>query len=119
MQVLTVRNPKLLSQVLYRLPPYIACAPSLLLHRPTAVSYRAYALSRFPERRPGVGRNRWPTQNGTDRKQADERHEFEAEPEPSAEESPLWAASQRPPSDDPEEGIRRLLLSNETLVVTR
>ena len=118
MQVLTVRKPKLFSQVPFRLLPHTPRQPSLLF-RPAVIPHRAYALSRFPERRPGVGRNRWPVQNGTNRKQADEHHEFEAEPEPSAEESPLWAASQRPPSDDPEEGMRRLFLSNETLVVTR
>lgn len=39
--------------------------------------------------------------------------------QPEQEESPLWQASQRPPASDPEEGLHRLLMDNDLLVVTR
>ncbi|EMD38330.1 hypothetical protein CERSUDRAFT_113485 [Gelatoporia subvermispora B] len=41
------------------------------------------------------------------------------EPQPSAEASPLWEASQRLAQSDPREGLRNLLLYNDRLVITR
>ncbi|KZT68179.1 Scramblase-domain-containing protein [Daedalea quercina L-15889] len=101
---------------------------SLLLNLPRCqpilrplVSSRAYALSRFPERNIGNGRrrsrvtplrarlSRGPT--GSDDTSYEER--------PSTEESPLWDESQRGPFSDPEEGLKKLLLGHEELVITR
>lgn len=45
--------------------------------------------------------------------------EMDAESEPSKEESQLWRTSQRPPASDPEEGLRRLLMDNQVLVIER
>ncbi|KAJ3533584.1 hypothetical protein NM688_g7263 [Phlebia brevispora] len=38
---------------------------------------------------------------------------------PEQETSPLWEASRRPPASDPKEGLRRLLMDNDLLIVTR
>jgi len=37
----------------------------------------------------------------------------------SSEQSPLWEASQRPPVSNPEDGLKRLLLGHDQLVITR
>lgn len=98
---------------------------------------RTYALSRFPhEKRPGSGRARERVVRVPPR-QRRPTPEQEPEPEPlfnfpffnlgpkeskpSAEESPLWEeASQRaPPSGNSTEGLSRLLMDNNVLVVTR
>lgn len=39
--------------------------------------------------------------------------------QPEQEESPLWQTSQRPPASDPEDGLNRLLMNNDLLIVTR
>ncbi|EIW85426.1 Scramblase-domain-containing protein [Coniophora puteana RWD-64-598 SS2] len=41
------------------------------------------------------------------------------EEKPSMDESPMWETNQRTPSSNPEEGLTRLLMANNTLVVTR
>lgn len=37
----------------------------------------------------------------------------------SQDDSPLWRGSQRAPNSDPEQGLKRLLMENDLLVVTR
>ena len=51
--------------------------------------------------------------------QEDTRSETPRSSRPEQEESPLWEASRRPPSSDPEEGLKRLLMDNDLLIVTR
>ena len=92
-------------------------------YRPTLrplLASRAYALSRFPERNTGSSRQR-PRITGRERSgnRAFEYEKSTYEERPSSEESPLWGESQRGPFSDPEEGLKRLLLYNEELVVTR
>jgi hypothetical protein len=84
---------------------------------------RAYALSRFPPRNPGVGRKRQHVAkdshlNGTLHFRHT-REEVPHEEKPSSEESPLWQESARSVNSDPGEGLKRLLMSHESLVVTR
>ncbi|KDQ60670.1 hypothetical protein JAAARDRAFT_31650 [Jaapia argillacea MUCL 33604] len=76
---------------------------------------RTYALSRFPDKTPGGTRARNPPKRAAPRPEPVQ--EFEAKP--SSEESPLWEETMRPPSSDPEEGLRRLLMNNDSLVITR
>ncbi|KAI0957426.1 hypothetical protein AcW1_005822 [Taiwanofungus camphoratus] len=88
------------------------------------VSCRTYTLSRFPERVPGGGRLRPKVtpRNAGSRQEPDSSNSFNAfshEERPPFEQSPLWEASQRIPLSDPEVGLKRLLLSNDQLVVTR
>ena len=109
-----------------------------LLHRSVLASSRAttlgfkrnYARSRYPERNPGVGRSRdnperllnnRRTQDDTQQQQEEGAFwsPFRQEQQPSVEDSPLWESSQRPPSSNPQEGLQKLLLENNTLVVTR
>ena len=98
---------------------------------------RGYARSRFPERSPGVGRSRdrpeklfnrdtRPAQDSNAPQPEQEYGNFwsssftgKSEGQPSVEQSPLWKASQRPPASNPEEGLKRLLLDNDLLVITR
>lgn len=99
-----------------------------LLHR-TQSFQRGYALSRFPDRRTGFGRTpnagRKPTQGTASSAQgSDETYDsgssrFGYEERPSAQDSQLWDASQRMPSGNPQEGLKHLLLNNNTLVITR
>ena len=84
---------------------------------------RNYALSRFPQRSPGVGRRRQHVENdnyrgGTSRS-GPAREEVPHEDQPSSETSSLWQESARSISSDPTEGLRRLLMTHESLVVTR
>ena len=51
--------------------------------------------------------------------QEDTRSETPRSSRPEQEETPLWEASRRPPSSDPEEGLKRLLMDNDLLIVTR
>ena len=80
---------------------------------------RGYALSRFPDRRPGVGRKRETFRAEETVRPYPAVDEVPREESPSVEGSPLWHESFRPPSGDPEYGLNKLLMSNETLVVTR
>ncbi len=48
-----------------------------------------------------------------------ESPQFTYEERPSAEESPLWEQSARPPASNPEDGLKRLLMQNDNLIVTR
>ncbi|KAI0093558.1 Scramblase-domain-containing protein [Irpex rosettiformis] len=90
---------------------------------------RSYARSRYTERNPGVGRSRdrperlFNTHKPQDSSQNQDQRDFwsdlKQEPKSSVEESPLWEASQRSPSSNPEEGLQKLLLENDVLVVTR
>ncbi|KAH7889834.1 Scramblase-domain-containing protein [Phlebopus sp. FC_14] len=77
---------------------------------------RTYALSRFPLRSTGFGRSRRrsPRQSGHEDKtefEYGERHTFD--------DSQFWGASACRPTGDPEVGLKRLLLTTDTLVVTR
>ncbi|KAI8998497.1 Scramblase-domain-containing protein [Trametes punicea] len=103
---------------------------------------RTYAFSRFEKPRPGVGRQRPKLAHVHPRKHVDPSldppHEsppplfgfwpFQSasaggplprEEQPSAAESPLWEGSVRAPASNPEEGLKRLLMDNDKLVVTR
>ncbi|PCH38138.1 Scramblase-domain-containing protein [Wolfiporia cocos MD-104 SS10] len=88
-------------------------------------SCRTYALSRFPEREPGLGRRR-PRSAPIDKQprsrsdlENSDSSSHEKEQRAPFEQSPLWEASQRAPLSDPEEGLKRLLLGHDELVVTR
>lgn len=74
----------------------------------------SYALSRFPKRYPGAGRTRptAPLNNPTPSAMPHEES-------PSGEDSQLWHTSQRPPASDPEQGLHRLLMESDTLVIER
>jgi hypothetical protein len=89
---------------------------------------RSFALSRFPDRgAPSGGRTRLPPPTTRIRpSQGLGRH---SDPDPrlplaqdestlDTSSSPLWEESQRQPSSNPEDGLKRLL-QNESLVVTR
>ncbi|KAF9648072.1 Scramblase-domain-containing protein [Thelephora ganbajun] len=84
---------------------------------------RTYALSRFPQRSPGVGRRRQHVENDNYRNGTSgfrpTREEVPREDQPSSETSPLWQESARAANSDPAEGLRRLLMTHESLVVTR
>ncbi len=103
---------------------YQTTAPRLLS------PFRTYALSRFPDRNSGNSRQREKPKRVTPRAPPPQDEPAEqgsgwfnfpsnVEGKPSAEESPLWQASQRPPASDPEEGLTRLLMDNNLLIVTR
>ncbi|KAI0065482.1 Scramblase-domain-containing protein [Artomyces pyxidatus] len=100
-------------------------APARLLYAPICFSCRSYALSRFPDRAgPTIGRAKRPplprkTPTSPSPSQEATGHEYVSEEHPSITESPLWEESQRPPLSNPEEGLKRLLLQNSRLVVTR
>ncbi|EIN07750.1 Scramblase-domain-containing protein [Punctularia strigosozonata HHB-11173 SS5] len=89
----------------------ILAQPLRIISRTSAFSSshvlrRSYALSRFPtDKGPGGYRQRSP--------------ELPIEEKPSIEQSDLWEQSLRRPSINPEEGLRKLLLYNDVLVVTR
>ena len=98
-----------------RTPRPLASLPAL----GSVLTARTYAFSRFEKPRPGVGRER-PRVNPLNRREAEaEGPRYTYEERPSAEESPLWEQSVRPPASDPEEGLRRILMQNDSLVVTR
>ncbi|KAG2091814.1 Scramblase-domain-containing protein [Suillus discolor] len=101
--------------------------PCIALLHHTPYFQRGYALSRFPNQRTGFGRapssGRKPTQ-GTVSSAQDETYDstslrFTYESRSSADDSQLWDASQRTPSSNPGEGLKHLLLNNNTLVITR
>src|SRR6267154_5131454 len=77
--------------------------------RPAQCFQRGYALSRFPERRTGFGRNsgRKTTQGASagDAGQQTSESPFTYEEQPSAYDSQLWGSGQRVPSSNPEEGL--------------
>lgn len=82
---------------------------------------RSYALSRFPSKRaPGVGRNREnikPVQPSTRRMVQDEPQTLKDIS--SADESRTWHTSQHPPTSNAKEGLQRLLMLNNTLIIER
>ena len=86
---------------------------------------RSYVLSRFPERRTGFGRTSAlerktaGTHGAPAHDQQTYESQFTSEKPFSMDDSQLWDSSRRMPSSDPEEGLKRLLLNNETLVITR
>lgn len=96
---------------------------SRIASRPPLFHYRPYALSRFPDRKPvGSGRTKSPpSPQRTPQAHASPEHanQYGSEERPSAEESPLWEESQKIVGSDPEEGLMRLLLESNSLVVTR
>ena len=84
---------------------------------------RTYALSRFPQRNPGVGRRRQHVENdnyrGSTSRFKPAHEKVPQEDKPSSETSPLWQESARSFKSDPAEGLRRLLMTHDSLVVTR
>ncbi|KXN90546.1 hypothetical protein AN958_04218 [Leucoagaricus sp. SymC.cos] len=81
----------------------------------------SYALSRFPNKRAiGAGRKResaQPIRSSMKRlPQDDFPLIYDA---PSAEESRLWHTSQRPTTSNAREGLQRLLMHNDTLIIER
>ena len=84
---------------------------------------RNYAPSRSPQRSPGVGRRRQHVENdnyrGATSRSRPAREQVPHEDQPSSETSSLWQESARSISSDPAEGLRRLLMTHESLVVTR
>ncbi|KAJ3564277.1 hypothetical protein NP233_g8401 [Leucocoprinus birnbaumii] len=58
-----------------------------------------------------------PTRPSTNRSPQDDSHPFEETA--SAEESRMWHTSQRPPTSNAGEGLKRLLMENDTLIVER
>ena len=87
-----------------------------------ALYVRGYAHSRFERSRPGVGRERpkvTPSQRPTSEPQHSEESQMSYESQPSVADSSLWEQSALPIARDPEEGLKRLLMSNDRLVVTR
>lgn len=93
-------------------------AHAVSLARTFNVPARGYARSRYPDSGPGTSRTRERAEPSLKRRRPFEQDE-QHEQQPSVEESPLWQASQRPPAGNPEEGLKRLLMDNEQLVVTR
>lgn len=89
---------------------------------PLAQQCRLYALSRFPHRTTGFGRNS--RGNMSRRSQSDPPSEdrlwtsSDSEEKPSVDHSQLWRQSMRSTAD-PEAGLKRLLVKNDELVVTR
>ncbi|CAL1704975.1 unnamed protein product [Somion occarium] len=91
---------------------------------PVCNQIRTYALSRFEERRAGVGRTRpkiTPRSTLSEKQGIPEDDAFKSSgfDKSSDESSPLWEASQRPPVNNPEEGLRTLLMQNDQLIITR
>ncbi|KIL69625.1 hypothetical protein M378DRAFT_190043 [Amanita muscaria Koide BX008] len=85
--------------------------------RTFATSSRAYALSRFTNRATGTSRKRTiPSKRAPDLERS---QDIPYEEEASEDVSRLWHTSQRPPSSDPEEGLRTLLMHHKTLVIER
>ncbi|KAI0319794.1 Scramblase-domain-containing protein [Amylostereum chailletii] len=83
--------------------------------------FRQYALSRFPNRHHvGSGRSRNPPPQNPFRHSLDQnaREAYSTEDQPSSSTSPLWEPSERRLLGSPE-GLKRLLLKNNSLVVTR
>ncbi|KAF5358084.1 hypothetical protein D9756_001684 [Leucocoprinus leucothites] len=82
---------------------------------------RTFALSRFPTRRTiGAGRSREtlkPFRRTTRGQSQDDSQPMEVTP--SAEESRIWHTSQRPPTSNTEEGLQKLLMQNDTLIIER
>ncbi|KAH7929793.1 Scramblase-domain-containing protein [Leucogyrophana mollusca] len=94
-----------------------------ILRRPLSFPSRGYALSRFPDRRTGFGRTAGRRSAREDVFQKIPQQPWEStfshEQHSSVDESQLWGSSQRPPASSPEEGLQRLLLKNDMLVITR
>ncbi|KAF4604151.1 hypothetical protein EYR40_001334 [Pleurotus pulmonarius] len=91
-----------------------------LLHNRIAQPYsqcRRFAFSRFPEpKAPGSFRS---TRRRPESRSNPQTQEAGNETHAPEDDSQLWNTSQRPPSSNPEEGLRRLLAENETLVIER
>ncbi|EGN96056.1 hypothetical protein SERLA73DRAFT_185568 [Serpula lacrymans var. lacrymans S7.3] len=86
----------------------------------SGVLRRGYALSRFPDRRIGTGRaSGRPREHNSREKNPRPDARTVYEKEPSAQNSQLWETSLRQPASNPEEGLRRLLMENHTLTITR
>ncbi|KAI0050899.1 Scramblase-domain-containing protein [Auriscalpium vulgare] len=93
-----------------------------LRHAIAPNSARLYAISRFPPKSgPGASRSRRssPREPPQPHAAAKAQDSYQLEDKPSLEESPLWDESQRLPVSNPEEGLKNLLLPNDTLLVTR
>ncbi|KIJ69579.1 hypothetical protein HYDPIDRAFT_179335 [Hydnomerulius pinastri MD-312] len=82
---------------------------------------RPYALSRYTERRTGFGRSSTSTRRFPRESSQEEQSpaSFEYEGQPSVDQSQLWEASAHRPTSDSQLGLKQLLLSNDTLLVTR
>lgn len=80
---------------------------------------RSYALSRFPSKRAtGVGRNREKI-NAVSARQEGRGDPQPLEDTPSDDNSRMWHTSQRPPTSNSEDGLKRLLLQNDVLIIER
>ncbi|KAH7909250.1 Scramblase-domain-containing protein [Hygrophoropsis aurantiaca] len=98
----------------------ICLASSSILRRPLPQnSIRSYALSRFPDRGTGFGRNANRKSARESKGSSNQNSPLNYEEESSAEASQLWESSQRSPASNPEEALQRLLMRNDTLVITR
>ncbi|TFK42716.1 Scramblase-domain-containing protein [Crucibulum laeve] len=78
--------------------------------------YRTYSISRFPTRTTGSGRAQ---RKNTPHSRGHLQPIIPTEANASDEESQLWHTSQRPPTNPPENGLWKLLLENDTLIIER
>lgn len=92
--------------------------------RPLTTRYqpwRSYALSRFSNRRAtGAGRSRETVKSANPpltRQRPDNPQPLEDTP--SDDESRMWHTAQRPPTSNSQEGLQRLLMQNDTLIIER
>lgn len=81
---------------------------------------RSYALSRFPTKRAtGAGRSRETPSFGNPSVSQRPVNGLPLEDVPSDEDSRMWHVSRRPPASNVGEGLERLLMQNETLIIER
>lgn len=92
---------------------------------PTSEVFRqprcSYTLSRFPRKRPvGPGRSRdIPMPTSSSKKDPPQDGYQDIQDAPSTEELPMWYTSQHSSISNAEEGLQRLLMQNETLIIER
>jgi len=81
----------------------------------------SYTLSRFPRKRPvGPGRSRKILKPKISPSKKDPSQDgYQDTDIPSAKELPVWYTSQHPSVSNAEEGLQRLLMQNETLIIER
>jgi len=80
----------------------------------------SYTLSRFPRKRPvGPGRSREILKSISPSKKDPSQDGSQGIDIPSTKELPVWYASQLPSVSNAEEGLQRLLMQNETLIIER
>jgi len=96
----------------------------LYCQTPTSGVFRqprcSYTLSRFPRKRPvGPGRCREILKPISPSKKDPSQNGYQDIDTPSAKELPMWYTSQHPSVSGAEEGLQRLLMQNETLIIER